>query len=563
MAQTYNFLGKTYTDEDITPGLGTDVKKLQAQWNSEKIRNEAGGLVWGPGVSGYGAIDTIKYYSPGGAGFEEARKDYELKIANEIAPTLGITAHQLYTNPQLYTDKTALAKYKGISENPLASPTPQTYYPATGQTIYGEQKTSSPLAGLTEGTQPQTYKVQSGDTLSAIAKKYGVSISDITGYRSGNPNLIYPDEVLTIKGKIAIGTSEQPRGVEQQQNIAEQERIKKEIQTTTDEIQKLTLQKQLQDLKEQIGIGTQPIVPSLADQFDTLMKSGDITALQTGINDLKSQIRNLDLSYKAGQEQISGKLAPMENLGFRAQKLQETYQNQRQFLNNQLSTLQDQYQTKINMIQNLMSLTQQDFQNSSTQYSQQFSQNMQLMQLMNQQTDKIKDSAKSNYQIMISAFKGQNLSQIPIEMQSQLNKLEIQAGLPIGITKFLLDEPSIGEIKSIQEGYDESGKEFMSILTQDPTTGSLSLKRIYTGGVKSETQTDKNRSLKTAALIAARQELQRIVGSGGFVNLKDYYKLRNDYVEAIGDASEFDEIFASQFLSSQDRFKYGINPPKI
>jgi LysM repeat protein len=43
-----------------------------------------------------------------------------------------------------------------------------------------------------------TYTVQSGDTLSSIAKKYGVNIGNITGYRSGNPNLIYPGEKLTL-----------------------------------------------------------------------------------------------------------------------------------------------------------------------------------------------------------------------------------------------------------------------------------------------------------------------------------------------------------------------------
>lgn len=42
------------------------------------------------------------------------------------------------------------------------------------------------------------YTVASGDTLSTIAQKHGVGISDITGYRSGDPNLIYPGEVLSI-----------------------------------------------------------------------------------------------------------------------------------------------------------------------------------------------------------------------------------------------------------------------------------------------------------------------------------------------------------------------------
>ena len=48
--------------------------------------------------------------------------------------------------------------------------------------------------------QTQTYTVQAGDTLSQIAQRYGTTVGDITGYRSGNPDLIYPGEQLTIGG---------------------------------------------------------------------------------------------------------------------------------------------------------------------------------------------------------------------------------------------------------------------------------------------------------------------------------------------------------------------------
>ena len=50
-----------------------------------------------------------------------------------------------------------------------------------------------------------SYTVKPGDTLAAIAKKYGVKHTDIAGYKSGDPNLIYPGEVLTIpKGAGAV-----------------------------------------------------------------------------------------------------------------------------------------------------------------------------------------------------------------------------------------------------------------------------------------------------------------------------------------------------------------------
>lgn len=45
-------------------------------------------------------------------------------------------------------------------------------------------------------TVTRTYVVQAGDTLSGIAAYLGVNMYNITGYSSGNMNLIYPGEVL-------------------------------------------------------------------------------------------------------------------------------------------------------------------------------------------------------------------------------------------------------------------------------------------------------------------------------------------------------------------------------
>lgn len=43
-----------------------------------------------------------------------------------------------------------------------------------------------------------TRVVKQGDTLSKIAAEEGVNLSDISGYKSGNPDLIFPNEVLNI-----------------------------------------------------------------------------------------------------------------------------------------------------------------------------------------------------------------------------------------------------------------------------------------------------------------------------------------------------------------------------
>lgn len=48
------------------------------------------------------------------------------------------------------------------------------------------------------------YTVKAGDNLSKIAQQFGVRVSDISGYASGNANLIKPGEVLTIPTAPAV-----------------------------------------------------------------------------------------------------------------------------------------------------------------------------------------------------------------------------------------------------------------------------------------------------------------------------------------------------------------------
>lgn len=89
----------------------------------------------------------------------------------------------------------SIANRFGVSVNDItgySSGNPNLIYQGEVLTIGGGAKAPA--------TTTRTYTVQSGDTLSSIASKFGVSTSDISGYRSGNPNVIYPGEVLVIGG---------------------------------------------------------------------------------------------------------------------------------------------------------------------------------------------------------------------------------------------------------------------------------------------------------------------------------------------------------------------------
>lgn len=44
----------------------------------------------------------------------------------------------------------------------------------------------------------ETYQIKKGDTLGAIASKFGTTVDNISGFKSGNPDLIFPGETITI-----------------------------------------------------------------------------------------------------------------------------------------------------------------------------------------------------------------------------------------------------------------------------------------------------------------------------------------------------------------------------
>lgn len=80
-----------------------------------------------------------------------------------------------------------LAEYNGIANPNL---------------IYPGQKIKIPSSNNSSNSDPITYTIQKGDTLSAIAKKYGTTwqkiFNDNKSVLGSNPNLIYPGQVIKI-----------------------------------------------------------------------------------------------------------------------------------------------------------------------------------------------------------------------------------------------------------------------------------------------------------------------------------------------------------------------------
>lgn len=130
----------------------------------------------------------VAYYPTTEYGWANERYGYDA-TRYPISPWKTITIWQYGSNPidcnVGYIDRAAWSRIAG----------------AAGASTQPSSNTA-PAAKPAPAPKPagRTYTVQAGDTLSGIAAKLGVSTSAISGYRSGNPNLIYPGEVLKING---------------------------------------------------------------------------------------------------------------------------------------------------------------------------------------------------------------------------------------------------------------------------------------------------------------------------------------------------------------------------
>lgn len=129
----------------------------------------------------------VAYYPTNEAGWANERYGYDA-ARYTIGPWTAVTMWQLGSTPidcnVAYIDKKAWARIQGGS----------------GTTPLPTNKPAAKPAPAPTKQNGRTYTVQAGDTLSGIAAKLGVPTSAITGYRSGDPNLIYPGEVLSVNG---------------------------------------------------------------------------------------------------------------------------------------------------------------------------------------------------------------------------------------------------------------------------------------------------------------------------------------------------------------------------
>lgn len=135
-----------------------------------------------------------------------------------------------------------------------------------------------------------TYTVKKGDTLSEIARQLGVKTGELTGFRSGDPNLIYPGEQIKVKAPSYAG--EVSTQLKSEYGAAPEPAVDKKPEKTTD-LYDVT------KLRDEVGTYKTEMDKAFKNLKDIETRTFNEEYEKRGLSDKKGRISSLDSEITA------------------------------------------------------------------------------------------------------------------------------------------------------------------------------------------------------------------------------------------------------------------------
>ncbi len=442
-------------------------------------------------------------------------------------------------------------------------------------------------------TSGQSYVVKSGDTIGAIAKQFGVPISDITGYKSGNANLIYPGETLTIGKKTTTSTPTSTTPTNNNTSIASQlDSAKTEALRIQEEIKNINSTANTDQsstymtIKDSMGNkvdesdstkiikalissfeanNSQPTAPSLSEQFNQERAKLGVGTLETNLSSIDAEIAKLDNDFLNQGEDTTNRQTSVTQINRRKSAEQIGYERTRAELQLKRTGVVNELNQKYSVIDSIMKYAGADYDNAQQDYNTKFTQAVNLINLIKGVEDDQKteieaktDNARANLQIVLNQVKGKDFNTLDAGTQADIRALEMQAGLPSGFTKFLassVDQPvvSIGS-----EFTDASGNRQVPIYTKNEATGVVTAKVITLGTSSSggETQGEKTKA-EADDIASAILDFQQQIKTKGWLGINPdayaYYKAEILKQYGASAVLKFDKAIADAGLAVDNR----------
>lgn len=281
-----------------------------------------------------------------------------------------------------------------------------------------------------------------------------------------------------------------------------------------------------------------PTAPNLADTYTSMTSAAGVDKIQQSISDLTAQEDQITQQLNVNKQSENGKPVAQNVIAGRISEETQQAQDQLTYVSSQKARKVEELNSALTNIKTIMDFKQQDYSNAVQSYDTQFQQAISTINLIHgiqqdQKTDvqRAQDNARANAQIFINNIKDGSLDlhSLPADQQANLNKMEVQAGLPIGFFQSIKKDPKADIVAT----NDVNGQ--IQVLMRNPD-GSMSLQKYGSqtnGGLSKadvanqETNATTNNAAADAKRGATLQDLASHYGIAGGLSLDEVLRIYN------------------------------------
>ncbi len=212
-----------------------------------------------------------------------------------------------------------------------------------------------------------------------------------------------------------------------------------------------------------------PETPQLADIYTQERQKLGISALEDEITNYDAEKAELLAEMDAFKRQES----VGQSASFAAGRVSAGAQN----VQDKIDALErsqaiaiNKLNTKNSFLENLIKFTKDDYSTANSNYQFEFNKNLQVQQMFSNKQDKVVDDARATLTTFnnILSTSGMSYNDMSPAMQSQMNVLEMQAGMPIGTMELYARSKPKSNMISQGEGVDSAGNKSVWILSSNP-----------------------------------------------------------------------------------------------
>lgn len=223
-------------------------------------------------------------------------------------------------------------------------------------------------------------------------------------------------------------------------------------------------------------------IGTFTSMYNDALKTANISDLQAQLGDLNMQIANQQNIYQQRLNAVGGQTVSLDVIGGKQSEIARQEQANLNFLANQKAALVDQINTSMQMVETYMKYQQIDYQAAQDAYEMQYKQQMDMLNYAQEERSYKQKTALANLTILQNQIsKGElDVTKLSGDEKLQINKLELQSGLPIGTTQKMIGQVKGDEIL-FHEIRDEADGNSYLYTTRKATDGIIRTIKEYLG----------------------------------------------------------------------------------